>query len=179
MKRSPIHPRCIWNLPVLAAVILIALALFLGFSERLWRRWHMLHASLPELSAVTAAAERKAYPPDTPVVRVTVQNHSNMDYSYLDHLTHAEMLREGQWMYWAEMPLERQSSTLLHYGLSAGETKSYELALNDWLPTPLKPGEYRVWMAYTPTDFTLAGTPPEDPAAAGQVCAYFSVAEPI
>ena len=95
MKRSPIHPRCIWNLPVLAAVILIALALFLGFSERLWRRWHTLHASLPEL------------------------------------------------------------------------------------PTPLKPGEYRVWMAYTPTDFTPAGTPPEDPAAAGQVCAYFSVAEPI
>ena len=51
MKRSPIHPRCIWNLPVLAAVILIALALFLGCSERLWRRWHTLDASLPELSA--------------------------------------------------------------------------------------------------------------------------------
>lgn len=95
MNRSPIHPRCIWNLPVLAAVILIALALFLGCSERLWRRWHTLDASLPELSA------------------------------------------------------------------------------------PLKPGEHRVWMAYTPTDFILADTPSEGPAVAGQVCAYFSVTEPI
>lgn len=164
--------RVIYNITALVAAIAAGLVLFCGLPEHLWYRWHSIEQPLSDLSAISAETEFKVYSPGDSVVQVTVRNNSDTSYEYISHLTHAEQLRDGQWMYWGETPIEQRAYDLVYHGISPGGTMACEVYLDDWFPTPLESGEYRIWLAYAPTEVLE-----ESSNTAGQVCAYFSVEE--
>lgn len=161
-------------LSIIAFIVIITtgLVLFCGLPERLWYRWHSIEQPLLDTPAISAETEFEVYSLGDSVVQVTVRNNSDTSYEYIAHLTHAEQLRDGQWMYWGETPIEQRAHDLVYHEISPGGTMACEVYLDDWFPTPLESGKYRIWLAYAPAE-----APEESSNTAGQVCAYFSVEE--
>lgn len=115
-------------MPVLC-LIAVGAVLLLFLSKRLWYRWYTIEQTLMDLSVVSAETEFEIYAPDDTAVKITMRNHSSISYEYLEHLTHAERFRDGQWMYWSGTPIERRACDLLYHGLSPGGTVVCEVSL--------------------------------------------------
>ena len=169
MKSRQAKNSCLFDFAALAVAIGIGFTLFFGLPKHLRYRWYNLEGTFRDIPAISADTEFEAYSTEELTVKVTVRNNSNTSYQYMDHLTHAEYLRDGQWMYWGETPIEKRAHTLVYHEIPPKATAVCEISLGAWLPTPLEPGSYRIWLAYAPADAPPEGT--------GQVCAYFSVAE--